>query len=125
MHEVILKRPGDDKPGTPPFVQLRAVVDELEELSTQHVKVYRTFVPKHDKFAYIFMTTSKDHHLGLGRFSREVQRHFAMLLHTEFASNGCHELLVFLKNDRNHGGLLVTLHSTNDAEMCFHVSSAR
>ena len=124
MYELILYRPQDGR-DTPMLNHLRWVMDAFEQVSSQHVKVFRTFVPKHNKWTYVFTTTSKDIHLALGALSQEGQLHFAGLLHLEFVAGKCDELLFFPEAERSRGGMLVTLHSTANTGWCFHLSPAR
>ncbi len=125
MHEVILHRPQTNERNTPELNLMHGVMDALNQVASQHVKVYRTFVPKHDKWVYVFTTTSKDIHLALGALSQKGQLHLAGLLHLEFVAGKRNELLLFHEPERSRGGMLVTLQSTENTELCFHLSPAR
>ena len=125
MREVVLYRPQDNRRDTPQLNHLHGVMDALGQIASQHVKIYRTFVPKHDKWTYVFTTTSKDLHLALGALSQEGQLHLASLLHLEFVAGKCNKLLIFPEAERNRGGMLVTLQSTANTGWCFHLSPAR
>ena len=124
MREVILSRPQDNLRNTPELNHLHGVMDALGQVTSQRVKVYRTFVPKNDKWTYVFTTASKDVHLSLGALSQEGQLHLASLLHLEFVKGVCHELLLFNAPERNHSGMLITLMSTANTGWCFHISPA-
>ena len=124
MHEVIVCRPQSNDRSTPELNHLHGVMDALGQVASQRVKVYRTYVPKHDKWVYVLTTTSKDIHLYLGAISKEGQLYLAGLLHLEFVKWKCSELLLFEGGERNKGGVLVTRQSTDNTEVCFHLSPA-
>lgn len=127
MREVVLVRPNDDRRDTPELDHLHGVLDALNQVASQHVKVYRTFVPKGDKGSYVFTTTSKDLHLALGTLSAEGRLHLASLLELEFEAGECQELLMFTEAERNRGAMLVTcqVDAVADWGWCFHISPAR
>jgi hypothetical protein len=123
MYQVNLYRPESNDRSTPELNHLHGVMDALGQVASQRVKVYRTYVPKHDKWTYILTTTSKDVHLSLGALSQEGQLFLAGLLHLEFVKGKCSELLLFEGGARNKGAL-VTLQSTENTGWCFHLSPA-
>ena len=117
MRELILQRP--EQGGSP---HLNAVIDAIQQASSQVAKVYRTYCADEEK-AYVFITTSKDIHLSLGAVFSESHIHLAKLLEEAFSHGDrlCVSLLLFLSGDKKNG-IFVTLTNKNEKCMIYHLS---
>lgn len=72
---------GKTQPSNP---HVRELVSELKEIREQQGRVYSTAVVGEKKEISVFLTTSKDMHLGFGELGRVGQRILAKVLEYEF-----------------------------------------
>lgn len=86
-----------------------AVVDNLDMLMSQKVRVFRTFAfsQEENEVDFVFVTTHKDTHLNLGLLEHDTLRHVGHLLEAEFKDCPESQILV-LKGGESDDGWLVT-----------------
>ncbi len=120
MLELQLKLPAKGTPST----HLTAVVEEMKRLETQKVKVFRTICDSRSKeIRYIFTTTSKDIHLGLGTISGSALEHLGILIHELYESgHGDDEILVTRADDKS--AMLVTVTKYSNTALKFTLAPA-
>ncbi len=85
------------------------LLPHLERLKEQDVRIYRTYVYKGSS-RYVFTTTSKDLHLGIGTFDEEMRMILAQLVTTEKNLRGDSEILVsFIDEEQYRQRVLFTV----------------
>lgn len=83
-----------------------AVVDELGILLSQKLRLFRTFVPKHqdsNPAYFVFVTTHKDTALMFCTFSKDMLRHLGYLLLGGFTASSEPFMLVYKGGDSEDG----------------------
>jgi hypothetical protein len=126
MRELIITRPADDQKEEIKDLLLHELVDELMAVEAQRVRVFRTYVADPEQMElYVFTTTSKDIHLGLGAMSRSAQVKLANLLELEFSESECTELLMIRDVYHRREAVLVTVNFVSQMQINFHLAPAR
>ena len=99
-----------------------AVVDGLNVLRAQEVRVYRTYiVPPEGSNGlsfFMFVTASKDVHLFLGCLEQPTQWHLGCLLEKAFEESGYPNQMIVKKDKELSDGWLVTRNSSGTACNC-------
>jgi hypothetical protein len=83
------------------------VVDALQQIAAQKLKVFRTFVavrPERQKPKYTLFTTSKETHLSFGMFETSISLHyFCILLEDMFKQSKATQMLLYKDQQKNEG----------------------
>lgn len=100
-----------------------ALVTELQSMANSKGNVYQTFLSlPEDGGPCVFLTTSKDIHLALGRLSHQGHRNLACVILRACDIEEVETGLLSVPNDK--GSLLATISCNGDTTI-IHLSAAR
>lgn len=108
------------------------LLKELDQLRDQRARLYFTYITgdddpfgesdKPERASFMFVTPSKQVHLGLGMLSWDGQLHLAWLLEHEFQDGPDMSQLILYMDEREKG-ILVTRTDEIDGSIVFTLSS--